>query len=124
MSFGFIPISWEEDDKGKTRTLKEVQLHEVSFGVLHPAYDKTTSKTYMRNIEKSNIDIDKLDESLGKDTLDDNDQIIIQDTIDKLSNVIGTALGKKEEPDASLDAGLIKDDSANVLLELECELAA
>jgi HK97 family phage prohead protease len=45
MSFGFTPIKWEENDKGKLRTLKEVQLHEVSFGVTFPAYQERTSLT-------------------------------------------------------------------------------
>lgn len=96
MSFGFIPIKWEDDEKGKIRTLKEVQLLETSFGVAFPAYPETNSLTYMRGIEKMNIDIEKLNTILEKEEIKDDEKIIIRDVINKLNSLIEEAA--KEEP--------------------------
>ena len=115
MSFGFIPIKYEEDEKGKTRTLKEVQLLEVSFGVTFPAYPETNSLTYMRNIEEKNINIEQLNEVLGKENLQDNDKIIIKNTIDILNSLI-----KTEEPKEEVKENI--EDINSVVLQIETEL--
>ena len=129
MSFGFTPVKWEENDSGKLRTLKEVKLHEVSYGVTFPAYQETTSLTYMRGLNKRNIDIEKLNEVLEKENLDNNDELIIKQTVDILSNLI-----KKPEQEAveteqtevtqeeNKQEEPIKEDNSALLLEIECEL--
>jgi HK97 family phage prohead protease len=50
MSFGFSPVKYE--DKGNTRTLKEVKLYEVSFGVSFPAYAETQSMVMKRSLNE------------------------------------------------------------------------
>jgi HK97 family phage prohead protease len=67
MSFGFIPVKWQDADNGKLRTLKEVSLQEVSYGVAFPAYPETDSQTYMRGFMKRNIDIEEVNEILEKE---------------------------------------------------------
>jgi HK97 family phage prohead protease len=127
MSFGFTPVKWEENDNGKTRTLKEVQLHEVSYGVLYPAYEKTTSKTYMRGLEKNNIDIDKLNEVLEKQEINDNEKLIIKETVDKLNSILGTVAAEIEPVDTTqniVDTTPVKEDTTSIELQIEAELAA
>jgi len=115
MSFGFTPIKWLEDDKGKSRTLKEVQLHEVSFGVTFPAYKETSSIVYMRGLEKNNIDIEKLNETLEKEELKDDDKIIIQNTVNSLNSILGVNNEIKQEE--------IKPDNSVLLLQIETEIS-
>jgi HK97 family phage prohead protease len=127
MSFGFTPIKWQEDEKGKLRTLKEVQLHEVSFCVLYPAYEKTTSKTYMRGLEKNNINIEQLNDILEKDNIEDCDKIIIKNTIDNLNNIIGNEAAENEQSnDTQPTVGTLpaKEDTASIEFQIEAELLA
>jgi hypothetical protein len=79
MSFGFTPIKWL--DNGNTRTLKEVKLDEVSFGVTYAAYPETNSTTYMRGFMKRAIDIESINEILEKEE-------ITEDEINKLLEVV------------------------------------
>jgi len=128
MSFGFTPIKWIEDSKGKTRTLKEVQLHEVSYGVIFPAYPETTSVTYMRGLEKRNIDIEKLNEVLDKDELNDNDKIEIKNTVEKLNSILGDK-AVNEEPsinDTPKENNTlpVKEDTSLIELQIEAEINA
>jgi HK97 family phage prohead protease len=127
MSFGFTPIKWEDSESGKKRTLKEVQLHEVSFGVTFPAYQETTSVTYMRNMENRKINVEKLDEILGKDDFDDNDKSEIQNTINILNNLIKTEVKTIEQPkeDIKPEETIVeptKEDNSGLLLQIETEL--
>ena len=132
MSFGFTPIKYLEDDKGKLRTLKEVQLHEISFGVTYPAYEKTTSLAYLRGLNKININLETLNETLEKDQLEENDKLIIKQMIDSLSNLLGTEAVEKEPventtpkneevntPDTKID---IDEERKKIQLETEIEL--
>ncbi|MDR1876131.1 MAG: HK97 family phage prohead protease, partial [Flavobacteriaceae bacterium] len=64
MSFGFNPVKWSDSENGKLRTLKEVALQEVSYGVTFAAYPETNSKTIMRGFMKRNIDIESINEIL------------------------------------------------------------
>ncbi|MCL2440472.1 MAG: HK97 family phage prohead protease [Treponema sp.] len=131
MSFGFTPVKWEEDDKGKTRTLKEVQLHEVSFGVPFAAYPESTSLTYMRGLEKINVNIEKLNEVLEKPDFSDDDKLIIKQTVDSLRNLIGDDKEEavesepvkttQEKIDTQIEEP--KEDLTNIQLQVEAELA-
>ncbi|MDR1301544.1 MAG: HK97 family phage prohead protease [Treponema sp.] len=93
MSFGFYPREWE--DNGKIRTLKEVVLDEVSFGVTFPAYPATTSEAQTRSnnkrqkLFKRSIDVEGIDELLAKETLSDDDKARIQGLISDLQGLLG-----------------------------------
>ncbi|MCL2157659.1 MAG: HK97 family phage prohead protease [Methanobrevibacter sp.] len=124
LSFGFVPIVWEDSENGKTRTLKEVKLIETSFCVPFPAYPETTSLTYMRGLSKRNIDIEKLNEVLEKEEILDDDKIIVKDVIDKLSSMV-----KEEKPveteqlkEENKNEIISEDDKSKLSLEIECEL--
>ena len=125
MSFGFLPLQFEDDLKNKTRTLKEVKLEEVSFAVLYPAYQETTSVTYMRGLSKRNIDIEKLNEVLEKENLDEQDQLIIKENIEKLSSLLPE---KAVENEPSIDTQSVNtfeiEDIAALKIQIEAELAA
>jgi HK97 family phage prohead protease len=88
MSFGFIPVKWTDSDKGKTRTLKEVELLECSFGVTFPAYPETNSQTFMRGFMKNNIDIENINQILEKDNLEKSDIEILKRTISEIDKII------------------------------------
>jgi HK97 family phage prohead protease len=88
MSFGFIPVKWTDSDKGKTRTLKEVELLECSFGVTFPAYPETNSQTFMRGFMKRNINIESVNEILEKDELTEEDIAILKNTISEIDKII------------------------------------
>ena len=88
MSFGFIPQKFEDSEGGKIRTLKEVELLEVSFGVAFPAYPETNSIVDMRGFKKRNIDANKLNVIFEKETLEKEDKIIINKIIESLRNLI------------------------------------
>jgi len=127
MSFGFTPVKWEENEKGKTRTLKEVQLHEVSFGVPFAAYPESTSLTYMRGLSKRNIDIEKLNQILEKDDFDNNDKTEIKNTVDKLKNLIEDEAVINEQADATqnnIDTSLEKENTNVLQIQIEAEIAA
>jgi HK97 family phage prohead protease len=87
MSFGFIPMKWEDSNNGKLRTLKEVKLDEVSYCVSYPAYPETNS--FIRNIfMKRNIDITNLSKILEKEELTEEDLTALQEVVDLLANLI------------------------------------
>jgi HK97 family phage prohead protease len=91
MSFGFRPVKWLDSENGKLRTLKEVQLEEVSFGVTYAAYPETNSVTYMRGFMKRKIDIEGVNEILEKDELTDKDLAKIGEASNALANIIKEA---------------------------------
>ncbi|MDR0411252.1 MAG: HK97 family phage prohead protease [Treponema sp.] len=91
MSFGFI--SWDVENKGNIRYLKSVQLEEVSFCVSHPAYREATSvayKRYKRSLAmvKRKIDVDVLNDILVKETLTEDDLLIVKSYIEELQKLI------------------------------------
>jgi HK97 family phage prohead protease len=98
MSFGFRPIKWMDSENGKLRTLKEVQLEEVSFGVTFPAYPETNSKTYMRGFMKRKIDIESINEILEKEELTEEDLTVLQEAIDSLNKIV-----KENSPEPEAD---------------------
>jgi HK97 family phage prohead protease len=96
MSFGFLPVKWEDSENGKLRTLKEVKLDEVSYCVSYPAYPETNSvirKIFM----KRNIDINNLSSILEKEELTEEDLIALQEVIDTLNNIIKENSPEKED---------------------------
>jgi HK97 family phage prohead protease len=97
MSFGFLPIKWEDSNNGKLRTLKEVALEEVSFGVTFPAYPETNSQTYLRGFMKRKIDIESINEILEKEELTEEDLTAIKEVVDTLSNLIKENSPEPEE---------------------------
>jgi HK97 family phage prohead protease len=88
MSFGFIPLKWEDENNGKLRTLKEVKLAEVSYGVTYAAYPETNSQTYMRGFMKRKIDIESINEILEKEALTDEDITALQEVVNNLTAII------------------------------------
>jgi len=125
MSFGFTPIKWIEDEKGKLRTLKECQLHEVSFGVTFPAFPKTNSQI-LRGLEKNNINIERLNEALDKNTFDDNDKNTIKQTVNLLNNLLNNNEAIETEPNnntlETVNTSNIKEDTTALELQIETEL--
>jgi HK97 family phage prohead protease len=88
MSFGFLPIKWDDSNNGKLRTLKEVALQEVSFGVTFPAYPETNSQTYLRGFKRMKIDIESINEILEKEELKEEDLTALKEVVDTLNNLI------------------------------------
>jgi HK97 family phage prohead protease len=87
MSFGFQPV--KHKDTGNLRTLTEVALKEISFGVLMPAYAETNSAAQLRTIlEVRKVDISVLTEILSKDNLDEADQKVLSEIIGELSKLV------------------------------------
>jgi len=123
MSFGFSTIKDAYDYENNTRTLKEVQLHEVSFCVPFPAYPETNSITYTRGFAKRKIDIEQLNETLDKDELNDGDRLVIKNTIDILSDIAGIEAVERE-PETTTPNEADTSDNANILLQIEAELSA
>jgi HK97 family phage prohead protease len=88
MSFGFLPVKWNDAENGKLRTLKEVKLDEVSYGVIYAAYPETNSQTYMRGFMKRKINIELINEILEKDALAGEDLTALQETVTALTGII------------------------------------
>jgi HK97 family phage prohead protease len=99
MSFGFIPVKWEDGENGKIRTLKEVKLDEVSFGVPYAAYPETNSQTFMRGFMKRKIDIEAINEILSKEELTEEDLTALQEVVTALTNII-----KENSPESEDEA--------------------
>jgi HK97 family phage prohead protease len=97
MSFGFRPVKWQDTENGKLRTLKEIDLKEVSYGVISPAYPETNSITYMRGFMKRKIDIEVINEILEKDELTEEDVNALQEVVNTLSTIIKEKTPKGEE---------------------------
>ena len=102
MSFGFLPIKWL--DNGQTRTLKEVKLEEVSFGVAFPAYPETFSQTAMRGLKKAmkiikrTIDFEALNSILEKEEMTEDDIKQLKDLVSSINEIIGQKEAEPEEP--------------------------
>jgi HK97 family phage prohead protease len=107
MSFGFRPIKWVDSENGKLRTLKEIQLDEVSFGVIYAAYPDTTSKTYLRGFMKRKIDIESINEILEKEELTEDDLTALQEIIDNLNKIINE--NKPQEENEAARAEPLKE---------------
>jgi HK97 family phage prohead protease len=98
MSFGFIPVKWEDTNNGKTRTLREVELLEISFGVAFPAYPETSSNTFVRKI---NMDPERLNELLEKEELSESEVQELKAVVDTINVVIEQNTTKEEETEAA-----------------------
>jgi HK97 family phage prohead protease len=97
MSFGFRPIKWIDTENGKLRTLKEVQLDEVSYGVTFPAYPETNSQVAMRGFMKRKIDIETINEILEKEELTEEDITALQEVVTTLTNLINESTPEGED---------------------------
>jgi HK97 family phage prohead protease len=94
LSFGFIPIKWEDDHTKRIRTLKEVKLDEVSYCVSYAAYPETNSQTYMRKI---NMESKKLNELLEKKTLTETELNELKNIAEIITNIIKENSPEKED---------------------------
>jgi hypothetical protein len=97
MSFGFRPVKWEDSENGKLRTLKEVQLEEVSYGVTFPAYPETNSQTYLRGFKRMKIDNESINEILEKEELTEDDLAVLQEAVNAFNKIIEENSPKQEE---------------------------
>jgi HK97 family phage prohead protease len=114
MSFGFRPVKWQDSENGKLRTLKEVQLEEVSFGVTYAAYPETNSVTYMRGFMKRKIDIEAINEILEKEELTDEDVTVLKEAVDTLNKLINANEPQEDEAArAEPPEGTPKDDGTS-----------
>jgi HK97 family phage prohead protease len=111
MSFGFIPVKWDDSNNGKLRTLKEVALQEVSFGVTFPAYPETNSQTYLRGFMKRKIDIESINEILEKEELTEEDLTALQEVVNTITNLIKENTPETEEEAARAEPP--KNDTPN-----------
>lgn len=69
LSFGFrvIKDTWTNDSGKQLRYLNEVQLFEVSFGVVFPAYEATDSQAVYRSLySQSGLNFDLINAALAK----------------------------------------------------------
>ena len=125
MSFGFIPIKCIDDEKRKIRTIKEAQLLEISYGVTFPAFPETNSVTFMRGLEKNNIDINKLNETLEKEEFNDDDKAIITNTVNLLNGILGrnSEAAETEQKETTPEkSGTSIENTESLLLQIETEL--
>ncbi|MDR3170316.1 MAG: HK97 family phage prohead protease [Treponema sp.] len=128
MSFGFIPIDWEEQGNGRKRILKEVLLDEVSFGVTFPAYPGTTSEAQIRSqkgLVKRSIDVDGINALLEKETLTDEDKEKITALIDTLKELIGKTADPaagESPPSERAEEDAVQEAEELELLETAIEL--
>jgi HK97 family phage prohead protease len=116
MSFGFQVKrdSWSTD--GRTRTLEDVSLHEVSL-VSWPAYEGTAGSTAVRNYaivaERMEIDAETLASAMFKfeqgDKLVAEEAQVIRDVLQKLSD--------EPEPEASPEMLTIKKKQFELLIK-------
>jgi HK97 family phage prohead protease len=101
MSFGFIPMKWQDSETGKLRTLKEVKLDEVSYCVSYPAYPETNSQTYLRGFKRMKIDIENINEIFEKEELTDEDLTALQEVINSLNKIINENKPQEKEDEAA-----------------------
>jgi HK97 family phage prohead protease len=115
MSFGFRPVRWSDSEDGKLRTLKEVQLDEVSYGVIYAAYPETNSQTYMRGFMKRKIDIENINEILEKEELTEEDLKVLRETADTLNKLVEehSPHGEDEAARAEPPQGTPQDDGTS-----------
>lgn len=87
LSFGFTPV--KADNKGNIRTLREVNLAEVSFCVPFPCYEETNSEAIKRNkkmkLMTRNIDVESLSILLEKEELTEEEIGQVKELIDLLN---------------------------------------
>jgi len=112
LSFAFYPVKWQDDAEKKTRTLKEIRPTEVSFGVTFPAYPETASIAHFRGIEKMG-NVEKLNEILEKDALDESEKKTLQESIKFLQNLIGNESKEAAEAEPSTDTLADNSTSTN-----------
>ncbi len=99
MSFGFrvIKDDWKVDGGNKYRSLNEVSLLEVSFGVTFPAYQETVSQTVLRSIfEKRGLNFDEFSKICEK--TDTNYSESEKEILQIVRSVIDELLAPKVEP--------------------------
>jgi HK97 family phage prohead protease len=92
MSFGFsVPRGGDKySDDGKTRTLKEIRLHEVSIVTGFPAYQATTASVRSLDVlaTRTKVDVDDLADVMLKlvagETLKDKEASLINEVVNKL----------------------------------------
>jgi len=120
MSFGFTPIQErvEIEDGIEVRYLTETKLSEISFGVPFPAYESTDSVA--RSIR--GIDLNKLENILGKDALTEGDVGEITNTITQLNSMLPKEEVREEvreeNTEAVIDTSAVATEAAlNKLLE-------
>jgi HK97 family phage prohead protease len=94
MSFGFVPIKWEDSNNGKLRVLKEINLCEVSFGVAYSAFPETNSNTFIRKI---NMDLELLNEFLEKEELSEAELKKLKTIVETINGIIDKNSPKEEE---------------------------
>jgi HK97 family phage prohead protease len=123
MSFGFTVArdgeSWSDD--GRERTLRKINLHEVSI-VAFPAYSATAGTASVRGLDKvaqrAEVDVDALADALlkleaGEDiTVDDRD--LLKTVIDRLAPQEEAV----EAPQGDLDMLALKKKKLELLLGL------
>jgi HK97 family phage prohead protease len=123
MSFGFTVArdgeSWSDD--GRERTLRKINLHEVSI-VAFPAYSATAGTASVRGLDKvaqrAEVDVDALADALlklesGEDiTVDDRD--LLKTVIDRLAPQEEAA----ETPQGDFDMLALKKKKLELLLGL------
>lgn len=125
LSFGFYPVKY--DDVGNTRTLREVNLKEVSFGVPTPAYPETSSTAFLRSMEslqEKGINLETVMTVLSKDSKDitEDDKSSLKDFVESV-RVIYEPKEPVKEPvveTVPTEPAVPKVDE-NLLLELEIE---
>ncbi len=128
LSFGFVPEKYK--DEGQTRTLTEVNLKEISYGVVYPAYPSTSSKTYLRSfVEDKKIDYEQLENVFSKikdNKLEETDKDIITKFINELSEFVKPPIEPVKEapaPESTASVDTSKDDLEKFNLILDTELA-
>lgn len=105
-SFGFMVVQDEWSGDGKRRTLREVQLFDIS-PVTFPAYKQTNVKL---RLQRLGIDPDALDLALVRASIGnmtDKDEIVIHGAID----VLGRYMPRPSEPLAAT----VTDNTSNVV---------
>jgi HK97 family phage prohead protease len=115
MSFGFRPVRWSDSEDGKVRTLKEVQLDEVSYGVMYAAYPETDSQTYMRGFMKRKIDIETINGILEKEELTEEDLKVLKEAAGALGKLIekNSPQGEGEAASTEPPQGTPQDDGTS-----------
>lgn len=93
MSFGFSPVKYE--DKGNIRTLNEVKLYEVSFGVSFPAYAETNSEVYKRSLLEVAEEITETIHERKEYTEDEISKIT--KVVEELQNIIAPKIEVRQE---------------------------
>lgn len=113
MSFGFSPIKYE--DKGNIRTLNEVKLYEVSFGVSFPAYAETNSEVYKRSLTEV---ADEISETIqGKKEYTEDEIVKLTNVVNELKNIITPKVEATEEKEPSKDTS--EYDVLSLMMDIE-----